>query len=110
MGACNFGRTFLSTVQGSPMENVKIGGFVKIRILTMKSMKIMKNEKFHYNFNFMPFMFFMVQRKDDDITTFYEFIKIKYQMIDAQRAVIYWVPEHRRVRFTHQWKLASTAC
>ena len=40
----------------------------------MKSMKIVKNKKFHCNFSLMLFVIFMVQRKNDDITTFYELV------------------------------------
>ena len=36
----------------------------------MKNMKIMKNEKWHCQFTFMPFMFFMVQKNDDIMTSF----------------------------------------
>jgi hypothetical protein len=34
-------------------------------------------KKFHCNFNFMHFMLFMVQRKNDDIMTFYEFVNFR---------------------------------
>ena len=43
----------------------------------MKSMKIVKNKKFHCNFSLMLFVIFMVQRKNDDITTFYELVNVR---------------------------------
>ncbi|MDA8142088.1 MAG: hypothetical protein M0036_25855 [Desulfobacteraceae bacterium] len=57
----------------------------------MKSMKFMKMKKFHHNFSFMPFMLFMVQRKNDDITTYYQLINFD-GLVKSSTTVVNVIP------------------